>query len=359
MQIYVLTFIVSIVLCCLYNNSNHKFFNRLIIILLVTTLSLPYYLRDFSIGTDTIAYVDYFDIIRNTSSFSDILLLVKIYKIEIGFLLFTKILTFFIKDNHVIFFVYALISFTLFINFTIKNRLNLILSLAGIFSLFPLYYYNFNILRQSFATFIILYSFSYLVNNQLKKYIYGVVFASLFHQAAIISLIFILIYKFKNRLYRIIGLLPPAGFLLMIVIFKILPNYVDKYNSYLESTTTEQPFGILWTTLILGITIISMIIMNKVPTKTKENLKTIIIIMVIFLTYNTFLYFLGFSNQGLNRIAFYFLWPSLYIIPLWLRALSRKDYYIGVCLAFLFYLALATMILYMQPDNIVPFKFKF
>lgn len=61
--------------------------------------------------------------------------------------------------------------------------------------------YNFTLVRQAIAIVIIWYALNYLINGNLRKYIFSVIFASIFHFSAIICVFFPLINKLRINVY--------------------------------------------------------------------------------------------------------------------------------------------------------------
>lgn len=78
--IYVVIAIISLGISL----NNNRVLNKILLGLLIFLLSIPYYICDYSIGMDTYAYVEYFEILMN-SSYSQVISLSYIYNIEYGF----------------------------------------------------------------------------------------------------------------------------------------------------------------------------------------------------------------------------------------------------------------------------------
>lgn len=354
---YILVFFLTIFFSIFHYVIKDKVFKLIILFFLVIIISMIYYFRDYSIGTDTYAYVEYFDLLKQIK-YSEIFYYSDVYKVEFIFFVFSKFLIDIFEDFHLVFFIYAIITYSVLIFSFKKLRLNLTLMLFSIFTLFPIFFYNFNILRQSIALSFIIMSVVYLINNENKKFIFWVLLSSLFHSSAIVCLFFYFAYIYRDFLYKYIlyiyiGLLG-VGY----VFFNLIGNYLDKYMVYMEGSG-ERPFGL---PILLGFTLI-FILSYFLDIKRKDfsyrnHLRFFNFLLGLFLVYNSMLYILGFSNQGLNRVGFYFMWPIIFIIPILVSNFFKKnDRFFVNFILFSFYSLMFFYILFSQSDDIIPFKY--
>lgn len=77
------------------------------------------------------------------------------------------------------------------------NRIRKISIVLGLFVFYTIFYnMSFNMVRQSIAMFILLFGFNYLLKEEWLKYFVIVVLAYLFHDSAIIGLLFFVVYYF-------------------------------------------------------------------------------------------------------------------------------------------------------------------
>lgn len=146
-------------------------------------------------------------------------------------------------------------------------------SIAFVLFIYYMVYYieGFNIIRQMLALALIFYSFRYLLNRNLIKFIITIIIAALIHNSAIIALVFYLIpYKFTKKsalwttfFYGTLFLIP----LLFDPIFKLmsnLPIFSTYFNRYelvgqrnvditiliLETVTAVVPAILFWKTVV-------------------------------------------------------------------------------------------------------------
>ncbi|NAR57754.1 EpsG family protein [Acinetobacter haemolyticus] len=351
---YVLIYMGICFLSIFISISDSKLFKFTISVILITVLSYLYYQRDFSIGVDTYAYVEYFDLLKN-SSFVQAVDYARVFKIEVGFFLLSKILIDLFDSSHIVFFIYALFVYSLLIFSFQRYKINFLFSVLSLFTFFPIFFYNFNILRQSIALSLIIFSIYYLFNGRNKSFFSLIFLSSLFHAPSIIAVSFYFIYRFKDFIYRnILGFI--LVFLAVIIgFFKFASLFLDKYMVYLEADNVVNPFSFYSLSLYFMLLILSVFVLSRHKDQ-DGNVKFLNLIFLIFLMYNISLYFVGFSNQGLNRIGFYFMWPIIFIIPMFLRlGFSGNNRYLVNILFFIFFGLMFGYILTHQPDSIVPF----
>lgn len=104
-------------------------------------------------------------------------------------------------------------------------------------------YFNFEILRESIAVAIFLYSIKFLQNKKWFLYFSLSLVAFLFHFSAIILFIFPFIINLKFRLFRaplifIIGILFGAIFTRLVGSVNIIGGFVSSMKAYVEYTAT-------------------------------------------------------------------------------------------------------------------------
>lgn len=316
-----------------------------------------YYFRDYSIGKDTYAYVEYFEVLKYID-YSEIYYYSQLFKVEFFFFLFSKFLLEVFQDIHVVFYIYAVITYTILLYAFRKSKLNFLLLLFSIFTFFPIYYYGFNILRQSISLSFIILSIMYLVRGENKKFVLWVILAGLFHSSAIICLFFYFIFFFREYLYKNIILFYSVFYTIGYVFFSFIGSYLDKYTVYIEGDDAK-PFG--WLILLFfafNFFFAYFLDRSKNLGLYREELKFYNIILGLFLVYNLLLNTIGFSNQGLNRLGFYLMWPIIFIIPILVYTQFKGNDKVLVNLGvFIFYFLICLYLLANQSESIVPFKF--
>ena len=149
------------------------------------TLTLLCGLRDKTIGTDTIAYVDTFlnrNILLRTIDGQS--------KFEIGYTTLVKFISSFTSNENVFIFILALLTYY-FTYYYIKNNCNGAYELAVLAYMPFLNYINFSALRQGLALAIGINSLRYIKDRKWLQASVIIVIASLFHSTALILFAFI------------------------------------------------------------------------------------------------------------------------------------------------------------------------
>lgn len=204
--------------------------NKFFIIISIATIILFQSVRKWTVGTDIVTYLDFFDKLKNESiaNFS-----VLFGSIEIGFLYYNKLIAMFTSDNQMFLFV---VSATIFIpiGYVIyKNSLNFYLSLIALIS-FGIYNFTFSGIRQSIALAITFLSYEFIKKRQWLRFLLLVILASTFHKSALVFLPAYLLYtiKIKKKHFALI-----MGLVVFIFIFKsfllrfLLSSAFEKYDN--------------------------------------------------------------------------------------------------------------------------------
>jgi hypothetical protein len=146
--------------------------------------------RNIEVGTDTSNYYDIYKIINNDPDGIEYIL----GFVEPGWVFLNYVCGIVFDDYRSVIFIGMFLAITpLFIRIW-KSSSNPFLV---VFYYITLYFYcnAFNITRQMIAVSIILFSLEYLKQNQIKKYIVGIICAILFHYSAIICILHIFPFR--------------------------------------------------------------------------------------------------------------------------------------------------------------------
>lgn len=127
------------------------------------------------------------------------------------------------------------------------------------FFMYGFYYLGFNEMRQAVATGIVCYSFQFLVDKKLLKYLAGIIIACLFHYSAIIMfplIVLIWIEKVKFKYFFAILLLLSIAFANSTTLFM----YVNQFSS-IEYNIDETTGG--WGLLVFQLFILALGLIKK------------------------------------------------------------------------------------------------
>lgn len=244
-------------------------------------------------------------IFENLSSHSILSIFSYHTNMEKGYLIFNKIVYFFVDSFQVyIALVSAIIIF--FLSYIIyKYSKDIVLSYI-IYVSFGLYIFSFSGLRQALAIGLIYISFHFLFTEKTKKFLLVTLLASFFHFSAIL---FLFLYPLKKlRISQLFGFLLALFSLLLIPFLKIILSYLislTRYSHYTETFTETPAISMYFFYLILFL--FSFLI--KVNTKLVNLYRLILIIGVYFQSLGVL------STGALTRIAYYYLAFSCLLIP--------------------------------------------
>lgn len=188
MYIYVIL-IVYLFFVTMIFKKNKKLSLFLMIIPFVTLTSL----RSWDLGLkDTRGtYLTIFNFIENMSIFD--LIYFRGFD-ELFFYIFYKFITIINYNYQFVLFMLCLPFFIIVSRHIYMYSKNLILSVVCFMSLYFLF--SFYLLKQCLAIAVLIYSYKFIMNKNFKKFLFCVLFATMFHK---MSLIFILAYPFANK----------------------------------------------------------------------------------------------------------------------------------------------------------------
>lgn len=203
----------------------------------------------WNVGTDFQGYLEIYNDIHKGWKLNR--------NIEPGFLLITDL---FANLNIHYTFYFGFLAFLqlFFFYFAFKDE-KYLLPLIGVFIIFGGQYHMWvNGTRQSIAACIFVFSIHFIVKRQLFKYILTIFFASLFHQSALILLLFYFIplkNYFKNKLFTttllivsiFIGLTPTwlsyTNIIEQLFILLGYDNYATRLDFLITENATVMAFG--------------------------------------------------------------------------------------------------------------------
>lgn len=352
---YLIIYATSIILAFFAQAKIPKLIRKVLVALLTLTLSYLLLTRNSLIGTDTENYIRIFEFLDRTSINSVYSL--SALGLEPGFLLTSYIFNLFFESYYSVFFCFGLIIYNFYVRAAVNSNLNLVIFIAALFSYTGLYFMSFNILRQCVALSIVFFSVRYLTLGLNRKFILTCLVATAFHYSAIISLLFLVIYKYRSILYRFWYLVVFAVSTLSTSLLFFFSSLSERYSSYTTADDVTSLPSLTVFIFYLIIFIFSVLGIKLIDKEQRQAFKFYSVIYAIFISLNLFFYISGLSNQGLVRVAFYFAWPSIFIIDLGLKGLKNKNFrYLVNTLVFAFLSFFFIYTLVHKGVELVPFQ---
>jgi len=257
------------------------------------------------------------------------------YHFEIGYESLVKLFRFFNVDFDCFYTIINLIGLSLYFNFFYKEieDKNKSIFLIIPFICFIYFSLHINAIRQSIAVIIILYSLREMYSNRSKKILILIMLiltASLFHQSAIIAVIFPFIYYFskkKHDCFIFVLILSIALYVTKIdLVGLLLSDYLSLLDSTMSSklnfynnTNNDNHFGVGFVDRIFLAIMIIFLKINFVRLGLFN--KKIAFLYAISMSY-LILQFLFFEyNNILQRLKYYFL-PVIFLY--WVSFVSKS-----------------------------------
>ena len=311
----------------------------------------------YNVGVDWKGYKEIFENIKNN---------VNLYKVEWGYLFINKLVTSLGGGSEVMFFLIALLSWY----FVFKSIPVALLPLALYFIFADeLFFWSMNGVRQFVALGIFFYAIKYIIKRDFKTYFFIILFASLFHNTALIliPLYFVPFHKLYNQKYWTIAIL--ISFLFANIPFFIngterivisISNYITVLSEYLRFFKSGQyqvqnldiGFGYFFKLFVtFFILIFSKMIVKKHP-ETK-------IYFVLFFT-GSIIFNLFFKMAPIMRLNVYFLNFRPLVLSLIIYKMWGIYKYRMLCIVFVFiYFILFLSMIYNSAELCSPFNFTF
>ncbi len=228
---------------------------------------------------------------------------------EIGYRCLIKIIGYITNHENVFFTILALFFAYSLGKFITKNSKNRFLSLMLYFTVGA---FSFQItgVRQSLAMAILLFSFEYIKERKLVKFLITVVIASLFHQSAIaiIPMYFLAYVKMNLISFSLFLLGGSIGCVYASSLMVLFQKIFDKYEVY---SATGFEGGAFFVVLMYIITIVvSYMFMNSLEKQYKHNVFFFNMTFVSLL-----LYILRYFVTIAERVGFYYQFAFIILLP--------------------------------------------
>lgn len=323
--------------------------NELYLIIVGVICILIPTLRADCIGLDTIVYKD----AMITSSKFDYFKALDETRFEPAYVLVQKI------AGHIggMILLQFIVAFTYIVGVCklIKRYSNIIWLSFLFFIIYGFYYLSFNEMRQAMAMGIACYSFKHLVTSNLKKFLFWVLLASLFHTTALMLLPTYIFSKIRSiKFYQLIICL-----LLLSCMFKVSDSIFESLNllstiqyERVEMEDEKQIRGI--GLLLLQLLTLSL---SFVFRKEIERSKTLVI-SYFMLAYSIILFPICWLNAAMFRLEQYSWFYMVLLIPGLLTLIKSKILKFSFLLLYIiigFYYGLTNY--YTEKAQIIPYLF--
>lgn len=316
---YLLLFLGILLIITLFVDylMKHKYSNILLIVW-ITILFLVSAFR-FQVGNDYINYAWMGRSINRCDNLTQLLNYINSINIEFGSIVVGYFFNM-LFDNYQSYFIgMSLIQFVLLIKcIRIYLEKKYYISALTVFYL-GFYLQSLNISRQFVAILICIYSYKYVINNDLKKFIITVFIAMLFHRSAIVFFVAYYINKFKIDKRRIIIII--VCIVAISLVFQDLLSFMTHLLGMYETYQFETREGIIngvISSFVFFIPSLYIYIIHKKQFEKKDEMiyKIYFIGIVLYIFSIQFFYF--------SRISLYFQIFFIFSLPITLKYSSIK-----------------------------------
>ena len=369
MYIYISIFLISYIFAVFAEKKLKKNHIKSFCFFSVIAILIPSILaglRASGIGTDTKVYIDWVFIANAYSNnISEAFQFIQTSGIEPLYCLVNYIVTRFSSDLTIIYFVltFIFLFFSYFGCVKMAKKLKFSFSFSYLILLMLFFNKSLNMCRQSLAMSICLFSLSYIISREWKKFFLCMIIAFCFHRSVLLFIPLYFLYnlninKTKNK--QIIKIVIISSIIFTSICFKpIIIILVDigllseKYLNYVYifgNTINVKLIEILAQLILL---IIPFFFKEKLVKHSKYNE---FLVFIMILAFATFLF--GFSGSFLQRISYYFSFTSVVLIPQFISCCKRSKDKILVMLLIFIPLCCYSYLYYekYQFDQTVPYK---
>ena len=311
--------------------------------------------RDYTVGGDISAYGNiWFKNARSATDYIEFIKNANTYSIGYGYATLNFIVSRFTDVAHWLYFFLCL--FELITLFLALYRFKDSLRISVAFLIYYLLYYNdsLNNMRQFPAILIILFAFRFVINRKLVLYTISIVFASFFHETAVLAIV---IYplsllvegKLKRIYYYLIMGATVAVSVFMEKVFMLVSGFgVINTMRYLHYFSDQDIIGGRFIRIVMYTMIFVYFLLNKKRLLKKENTKymigTLFSISTLSLLFTITLF--GTISTFIVRVAYYFdFFEIIYLPMLAFRKKNKKirvkisiDYTLIILLSFIYWL---------------------
>lgn len=300
---------------------------------------------------------DYFNYVRMYNEIGDIGLFwaLSTFRAEPLYVILNWIVYLFTGQPEFIFIVTSFLVLILVYVNVLQKKESLNVGLA-IFIFMALYYFpNFTFIRLSIAVAIVFYSFKYLVNKNLKRFIFCILIAIGFHYTAIIMLpIYFLVNK-KDKYIWQKHILLVLSTIIILVFFQWIAGLVlsgTKYEVYVVEMGNLQG-GINQIILHIPLMLLVWLFRKRLIKKELENR----VYIQIFFIGSLFLLFTIWIGI-LDRMLIYFFITQVLIVPQITYLLKKHEKPLFMSCVILYYVIRLFYYLYSNP-RMVPYEMIF
>lgn len=303
---------------------------------LILSFVMGFRMVDYA-GEDTIVYVrDFERIVSQNYSIPEIF---ENFDKDYFFYIFARIFSYVVPDANIWMFVCALFYIYAVSKLIYRYSPSICLSYI-IFVSWQFYLYDFQLMRHCFSLAFVMLAFPYVINRKFKPFIIAMSGAITSQIVSVVSLIsywltgftistFVILGSFAGLAVAFLMLIPKEQLLSLIFSFSFLQS--DRFSQFEDRGGEESLSNAIISVAFILVTIF-LIFRNKKYIRTKQK-KEILTFCLIMSTIGTIFYSLQFLVTEFYRVAQYFSYVNIIMVPIVLKL--EKVKFIRYSIAFL------------------------
>lgn len=365
MIVYLIWFAVIIFFTYLLEKNkrkNNKKMSRCLYCVIIILITIFAGFRDETVGTDVTVYAD---AVFNAVKRYGFIFAYKTASVEIGFVALAQVACWLHGNLNTLLNLIQLVMSICIVTYIYKEKEEKSMVLYIATYLFMFFGIGLNLMRQSIAMTIILYSMRYVKQENIFKFMICVIIASLFHSTALFMIILYPIWKLlKSNCKSIYKYLILIGLIVAIALIQpilniliqigILPSKFIRYIQALNESSTNIQFVLsFFKLLLLGI----CWLIKRMNEESNENGFAFFILLMDFVLFQ-----LGAITPFIERISYYFAMIGyLELLPK-IGSVVKKDKFNQGIINMIIYLILMgyfyISFVYLGVSSIIPYTSK-
>lgn len=318
MSIYLITLLV-VCLCSKYASEvKNNTISTLLLFVSFSTMIFVAGLRDWSIGTDSIDYVRYFERVETFADSAELAMKTK----EYGYWTLSWLVHRFSGQYIFLFLSIALVVVSCYQRTILKYSYNSTISFY-VFITLGFYTFFFNGARQGLACAICALAVGPLIRSEFKKYVVVVLVATLFHKTALIMLPLYFLLRKKNtlRTNALFGVLALVAALSLPYVVDTFSQYDSRYQGYGAS---GEGGGFLMSAFNIVLWLFFYVFQQRASIGKRQYYSVFLNMLFFSAVISLTSIVLRINPSGILRLTVYFNIGAIFLLPLCYESFSNR-----------------------------------
>lgn len=342
-------FIICFYLITHIDSKNKETKDKLFLIITFFVLFILVGTRAMNVGNDTLSYLDLF---KKSSIFKMSILDSNTYY-EKGYLIFNVLLSYISSSSRFFMFAMSLIFNYAVFKFIKDNSKNYLLSVLMYINLL-FFYQSMTMMRQFLAlSIVLLFSFKYVKEKNLVKFLISIIVASLFHSTALIAVFIYPIYYLNYNRKRVLIIIIASIFALLSLnqIYPLIASILNKETYYITMVGETKLANII-STLIYSIMYIFSLCIVKQDKRQKYGF------YLYSLLFASTICFVSINMAVLSRVSQYYAILSIIALPNLINLNLKNNKTIINMVIVLFMMLYSSIVMIYRPEWNSAFNYK-